>query len=96
MCAVGGPESQKRYLEIRDKEGDTPLHHAVKGGHVKVIELLLNRAPGMLNQPRSNGRTPLFDALERPAIVRLLLRQVRPYMAMSPDVQLIATSALLK
>ena len=53
------------------------MHHAVKRGHVGVIELLLERVPEMLNQPRNNGQTPLFDAFEHPLIVQLLLRRVR-------------------
>lgn len=53
------------------------MHYAVKGGHVDVIELLLSLVPDMLNQQRSNGQTPLFDAFERPAIVQLLLSRVR-------------------
>ncbi|CDJ39368.1 Espin, related [Eimeria tenella] len=79
LHATGGKNNQRRFLEIRDKQGDTPLHYAVKGGHVDVIELLLSLVPDMLNQQRSNGQTPLFDAFERPAIVQLLLSRGADY-----------------
>lgn len=77
---AGGASSQRQFLEIRDSEGDTPLHYAVKNGHASVIEMLLNIVPEMLNKQRSNGQTPIFDSLERPAILRLLLRHVSEYM----------------
>lgn len=75
--AAGGVEKQRKFLKIRDKQGDTPLHHAAKKGNVKVVELILGLTPDMINQQRNDGRTPLFDALEKPAVVRLLLRHVR-------------------
>lgn len=76
---IGGASSQRQFLEIRDSEGDTPLHYAVKNGHASVIEMLLNIVPEMLNKQRSNGQTPIFDSLERPAILRLLLRHGADY-----------------
>ncbi|CDJ31292.1 Pfs, NB-ARC and Ankyrin domain protein, related [Eimeria mitis] len=86
---IGGESSQRQFLDIRDTEGDTPLHYAVKNGHVSVVELLLNVNPDMLNRQRNDGQTPLFDAIERPAIVRLLLRhgadyRVRCNMGLTP------------
>lgn len=77
LYGIGGLERQREYLEICDNQQDTPLHHAVKGGHVKVIELLLDRVPSMLNKARDDGRTPLFEAFERPEIMKLLLLRVR-------------------
>ena len=76
LANAGGASRQRKFLDTRDSEGDTPLHYAVKNGHVNVIELLLHTVPEMLNKQRNNGQTPLFDAIERPAIVRLLLRRV--------------------
>ncbi|KAL8274065.1 hypothetical protein Esti_001907 [Eimeria stiedai] len=71
---AGGVKEQIQYLAIRDDVGDTPLHHAARGGHQKLIELLLDKDPNMINKARWDGQTPIFDAFECPRIVRLLLR----------------------
>ncbi|KAL8425450.1 hypothetical protein Efla_006849 [Eimeria flavescens] len=81
---VGGPEEQKCYLLKRDPLGDTALHHAVKQGHIAVAELLLSRAPELINQPRNNGCTPIFDAFDNPKVVRLLLQSVRCKEGLTP------------
>ncbi|KAJ0476695.1 putative ankyrin repeat-containing domain-containing protein [Helianthus annuus] len=36
------PECLKRMLETVDVEGDTPLHHAARGEHKEIVQLLLS------------------------------------------------------
>ena len=45
-----------------DQDGRTLLHWAARGGHIDLIELLINRYSLPVNVPDNNGNTPLYDA----------------------------------
>ena len=51
-------------LNIPDKDGKTPLHNAIKKGHQKIVEKLINAAGVDINAKDSNGMTPLNYAIE--------------------------------
>lgn len=53
-------DKKKLNIDAQDEDGDTPLHYAVRGGHIElVIELLKRNAVISLNKKK---RTALQDA----------------------------------
>jgi ankyrin repeat protein len=67
----------KSLLNIRDKEGSTPLHCAAWKGHVDVVTALLNAGAGInaVNQNGHYGTTPLHAAAHgnQRAVAELLI-----------------------
>jgi len=68
---------QKAEMDVRDNNGDTPLHSAAACGDVDVSRLLLKRGADV-NAENDEGSTPLHRASEvsstgNSEIVRLLL-----------------------
>ncbi|TVY83735.1 Ankyrin repeat domain-containing protein [Lachnellula suecica] len=59
----------------KNKEGRTPLLIAARGGHVKIVQALLNTGLAKMESGDKNGKTPLMNATERGRIgvVKLLL-----------------------
>lgn len=57
-------EGRRDDTDLRDKDGWTPLHFAVRGGHLRVVELLLSL--GAEAEPKNNdGKTPVQVAQKR-------------------------------
>lgn len=46
-----------------DEDGKTPLHHAAKGGKIRVIPLLIQRGANITIREKSTKKTPLELAL---------------------------------
>ena len=68
-CLQGSPEIVKLLLKqgaqllLPNKQGLTPLHHAVWGGDVKCVKQVLSRGGRtVLTQRDGWGRTPLLIA----------------------------------
>jgi uncharacterized protein len=78
MAALKGHVELSRKLIGKDadvnKTGWTPLHYAATGGHVAIIELLLERH-AYIDAESPNGTTPLMMAAHygTPAAVKALL-----------------------
>jgi len=78
IAALKGHTDLVRKLIARDadvnKTGWTPLHYAATGGHLAIIELLLE-SNAYIDAESPNGTTPLMMAAHygSPAAVRLLL-----------------------
>ncbi len=51
-------------VNVRDRSGRTPLHHAALGGHVGVVDFLRSRGAD-LNAMDDRGETPLHAAARR-------------------------------
>lgn len=65
---------QEGEVDIRDLDGDTPLHFACRNGHVNVIKMLLERGADK-NAQNGLRETPLSLAVvyRRKEVVKLLL-----------------------
>ena len=50
------------FMDLQDEDGDTALHYAVKGGHLKIVSELL--ALGASQLPNDLGLTPLLYACD--------------------------------
>ena len=69
-------------LEIRDKEGNLPLHSTVELGDViepDVIKVMIDTYPGAVKIKDKEKNTPLHSAVENmrkfaPAVVDMLLK----------------------
>ena len=62
-----------------DSKGRTPLHRAVMGKHVSVLDLLLPYHPAIIED--SNGRTPLDIAvLQKGAVFAKMANRIQMYM----------------
>ena len=79
MAALKGQTDVARRL-IRqgaavNKSGWTPLHYAASGGHLPVMQLLLDEHRARIDAPSPNGTTPLMMAAGygSPEAVRYLL-----------------------
>ncbi len=61
-------------VNIRDKDGETPLHYATENDHILIVRLLL-MSQAYINARSKKGRTPLHAACDycRVKIARLLL-----------------------
>lgn len=62
-------------VNLRDSEGRTPLHWAVDRGHLKIVEILINRSADV-NAKDNEGQTPLHYAAvcEREEFAKLLIK----------------------
>ena len=54
------------FVDLQDKDGDTALHYAVKGGHLEIVSELL--ALGASQLPNNLGLTPLLYACDECSI----------------------------
>lgn len=57
--------SDPRLTDIR---GATPFHVAAGRGSIEVVDMLLEKAPCILNQPTANGATALYLAATEPGL----------------------------
>ncbi|XP_076325016.1 uncharacterized protein LOC143232883 isoform X5 [Tachypleus tridentatus] len=55
-------EQNSCKLDTVSKNGRTPLHTAALHGHLKIVDIILNRKNNLLDQQDSCGSTPLMDA----------------------------------
>lgn len=55
----------KRLLRINNIEKDTVLHAAVRNGHHKIVEFLIEEDPGLTSLTNKVGEAPLFVAVDR-------------------------------
>ncbi|XP_062209424.1 protein ACCELERATED CELL DEATH 6-like [Phragmites australis] len=64
----------------------TALHQAVLGGHTKIVEILLEKCPDLIDQPDSDGNNALHYAAQKnhPHAVELLLNS-RTELAYKPN-----------
>ena len=67
------PEKQTDIAR-QDEDGNSPLHYAAQGGHIKVVEILLAAKADVLVQ-NNNGSTALHHAADRghDKVVEILL-----------------------
>lgn len=75
----------KAYKIFQDHSKDTPLIHAVKGGHKNIVEALIKKHVDV-DLPGKEKKTPVYTAVEKGhnAILKLLL-------ASNPDLELCTT-----
>ena len=70
-------------IDAKDNEGNTPLHYAAKIGHSKLVALLSDYDPDLLNIPNNEGETPRHLAATRAhakTVESLLYGEIRsPY-----------------
>ncbi len=59
-------------VNTKDEYGNTPLHNAVSRGNQKAINMLI-RKHANINAQSNAGNTPLMLAMQKPAIVKILL-----------------------
>ena len=60
-------KNDKKALKLRDENGWEPLHEAVRGGHLEVVEYLLDEGGAQINSrtgPSGKGYSPLNLALD--------------------------------
>ena len=50
-------------MEVRNECQETPLHLASSWGNDKIVQLLLERKPNLLEAKDEDGYTPLFTAI---------------------------------
>ena len=55
----------QKMLEMTNNEKDTALHEAVRGNHLKVVELLIEEGKDFSYSQNDAGETPLYIAVER-------------------------------
>jgi ankyrin repeat protein len=66
--------SEGKEVNVRDKEGMTPLHKSCFLGHVETVKLLIQNGAGV-NAKNDKGETPLHFAADggMPEIVQILI-----------------------
>ena len=57
-------EYHPKILTMRDKDGNTPLHHVAKEGWVYLVKDILKEAPNLLYTRNKVGKTPLDVAIK--------------------------------
>ena len=82
-AALGGYTEVVRYLiEKRanplkqDSSGATALHHAIKNGHLGVLDVMLEQGVDVhsaIELADNAGRTPLFEAVEKEGGLRTII-----------------------
>ncbi|MGK5595404.1 MAG: ankyrin repeat domain-containing protein [Parachlamydiaceae bacterium] len=60
-----------------NQEGESILHLAAKDEHVSedLLLVIIKERPDLINTKDSDGRTPIFDAIDHPAKFQILVRQ---------------------
>jgi len=66
--------SKGAQVNVQDDEGNSPLHHAVKGGHKDVAELLIGKGANV-NARNQRGFTPIevIEGFEKTGVASVLL-----------------------
>jgi hypothetical protein len=62
-------------VNLQDEDGYTPLHHAAEKGHIKVVQLLLDKSGPQINIRSNSQSTPLCLAASKghETVVKLLI-----------------------
>jgi len=58
-------DSYPQYINIKDKNGNTPLIYAIKYNHFKCVNVLLNKEGINIDLPNDKGEYPINIALHR-------------------------------
>lgn len=82
LCRRGDVKEVREYVEqihnldnqLTSKTGGlTPLHEAVKNGHYRVVDYLLNKVGSVVNCPSDGGYTPLHFAASKGHVETLMV-----------------------
>lgn len=105
-CAGGHVECSGVLLDYgaqasikSDADLDTPLHKAVREGHIEIVRLLLTRATKIdLEAPNIAGLTPgqLAERCKRPDIAQLLGKHVTFFFLSPSGLMLVLTLWILR
>jgi len=78
-CRYEAPSLRCCYDRTQDTDGDTALHNAARGGHLDVVQYLLQQGadPSVVNQ---QSKTAAAEA-EEPQVVAALVRAAQQQQA---------------
>jgi ankyrin repeat protein len=75
IAEIRSHEGGKVALEIKNNEGDTPLHVALSKGNVRLCECIAQAYPSLVGVGNVNRETPIFLAAlhgQKEAFLKLL------------------------